>query len=128
MSVDDLTWETCVEANDWNIQVPPEYAEMTSIKEGECFSLSCSTRFKSFRLKVEGKKATNNVTHEEDGKIFLTYESIVTNGWHVIPREYVEMLCLQENDKFFIRARTNQIRLLNADYYDSNGELMESED
>ena len=69
---------------------------------------------------------------DSDGQTILRFLT-QTNAWdkkHIIPRVYLEMDEYQEGDKFYVRVAVarKKIRLLNAKYFNKDGEQIEEED
>ena len=117
---DELSYEVAVESG--IIEIPEEYVELSGIRHGNSFEIKIGRK----RIRLEDAEI-DGVEFDED-----QYE-VRESAWdkkHVIPRVYLEMDEYQEGDKLYVRVAVarKKIRLLNAKYFNKDGERIEEED
>jgi len=125
-----LSYEFAVTSN--IIEIPAEYVELSGIRHGNSFEIKISKK----RIRLEDADIDGIMFDEDqyelresDGKYFLR---LLTNTkkWdkkHIIQTIYLEMVGLEENDKFFVRVGRNKISLLNANYFNKEGDAIGDE-
>ena len=126
-----LPYEVSVESG--IIEIPGEYVELCGIEKGYSFEIKIGK--KQIRLEPSTEEGVefdeDQYETGEDGKNYLRYLT-ETNKWdrkHIIPRVYVgELGKFEENQKFYIRVGRKKMRLLSANYYNEDGEPLETED
>ena len=130
---DELSYEVAVESG--IIEIPEEYVELSGIRHGNSFEIKIGRkRIRLEDAEIDGVEFDEDQyeVRESDGQTILRFLT-QTNAWdkkHVIPRVYLEMDEYQEGDKLYVRVAVarKKIRLLNAKYFNKDGERIEEED
>ena len=127
---DALSYEVAVTSN--IIEIPAEYVELSGIRHGNSFEIKISKkRIRLDDADIDGIMFDEDQyeLRESDGEYVLRFLT-KTNLWdkkHIIPTIYLEMVGLEENDKFFVRIGRNKISLLNANYFNKEGDAIGDE-
>ena len=130
---DELSYEVAVESG--IIEIPEEYVELSGMRHGNSFEIKIGRkRIRLEDAEIDGVEFDEDQyeVRESDGQTILRFLT-QTNAWdkkHVIPRVYLEMDEYQEGDKLYVRVAVarKKIRLLNAKYFNKDGERIEEED
>jgi|TARA_B100000073_G_scaffold341383_1_gene342674 hypothetical protein len=126
-----LSYEVVVK--DGIIEIPEEYVDLCGTEKGYSFAIKIGK--KQIRLETSNEDGVELDEDQyeigEDGKNYLRYLT-ETNKWdrkHIIPKVYIgELGKFEENQKFYIRVGRKKMRLLSANYYNKDGEPLETED
>ena len=128
---EELSYEVAVENG--ILVIPEEYVELSGIRHGNSFEIKIGrTAIRLEDSDIGGIEFYEDQyeTRESDGETILRFLT-QTNAWdkkHIIPRVYLEMDEYQEGDKFYVRVGRKMIRLLNAKYFNKDGEPIGEED
>ena len=128
---DELSYEVAVESG--IIEIPEEYVELSGMRHGNSFEIKIGRkRIRLEDAEIDGVEFDEDQyeIRDSDGQTILRFLT-QTNAWdkkHIIPRVYLEMDEYQEGDKFYVRVGRKMIRLLNAKYFNKDGEQIEEED